>query len=278
MGRLVDTKELVLGDFARVAEARELRFVVIGAGARVLFCESTKLDPGRLTTDWDLAVPVQDWREYHELISALTDPASGHFAPTETEHRLLHRQTSVLLDLVPFGGVEEPVGTLTWPSGQKMDVQGIDLVLSKSAVYELGAIEIPYASRLMQAQQKAAAYLDRRDRGVTHDVLDFMWVLRNYEEAGNESRVFDEAWATIEGNDIEPFAWGAALLGRDLKRNAAELLEPVRRLLAELDDSESRASRDLRPKQAHDHGQRVLSEIRELGRAVRAGLDADSTA
>lgn len=155
-----------------------------------------------------------------------------------------------------------------------MDVRGIDQVLVNSEVIEIGSYSIYYASPLSQAQLKAAAYMDRRDRGITHDVIDFVWMLRNYSETGHQARVFVDAWETIDAHTIEPWAWGAALLGQDLGSFSVELVEPVRATLAELQVPFSRAAEHVRPDRAPDGGERALTEVHELARAALLGLEA----
>ena len=93
-------------------------------------------------------------------------------------------------------------------------------------------------------------------------------------DAGNEERVYDEAWETITANDIEPWAWGAALLGQDLRRFSLDLLQPVRSTLEELRTPFSRATEVMRPRQAPDGGERILADIQEMARAALCGLDA----
>ncbi len=274
MGDLASSKVQVLGDFAQIANKHGLAHLVIGAGARVLPCELVDLDPGRLTSDWDLAVPFENWAGFHAFVEDLVVVPGAPFQATGVEHRFVHRQTQVLLDLVPFGGIEEQPGRIRWPSGQEMSVQGIDSALLKSDSINLGTVSIRFTSILSQAQQKPAAYMDRRDQGVNHDVIDFVWVLKNYMEAGNQDRVYDEAWETIEAGSIAPNAWGAALLGQDLRSLPPDLLIPVRTTLEELQTPNSCAAQDMRLSQAPDHGERALADIRELARAALRGLNA----
>ena len=275
MGSLGKQKIEVLCDFARIATEQGLRHVVIGAGARVLACELVDLKLGRMTDDWDLAVPVKDWATYATFTARLAEVPGAPFQRTQVEHRFRHASTAIPLDLVPFGGVEQEPGLLVWPkSQQEMNVQGIDVALSTSEQVRFGSVDIHFASLPSQACQKAAAYLDRRERGVIHDLADFVWVLTVYEDYGNTSRVFDEAWDTLRDSDVESWAQGAALLGQDLRGFGRELLLPVRATLEELNTPDSLAQEHVRPRYDPDGGEKALADIRELARATLCGLDA----
>ena len=275
MESLENSREQVLGDFVRIAAEQSLAPVLIGAGARVMACLGTDLDPGRRTTDWDLAVPVEDWEAFAKFVQALTQGEEAPFRSTDLEHRLVHDATDVPIDLIPFAGVEESPGRITWPkSGREMNVSGIDLVLEDSEHNELSTAPVRHASLLSQAMQKPAAYMDRRGNGITHDVIDFLWLVKKYGEAGNEERVFDEAFDTIDSHDIDPFAYGAALLGQDLRKYSAELLAPVRSVLVELCAQESQACRVVVNWRSPDGGARSFADIRSLASVALIGLNS----
>lgn len=274
MGTLEATRNEVLGDFRRIANDLGLQHVVIGAGARVLLSLAPKLDPGRLTTDWDLAVPCNDWLEFDDLVQALANGPDAPFSRTQIVHRLEHRGTKVKLDLIPFGGVEHKPGEIVWEDGTEFDVMGLDAALTTSDSVALDEDSVNVASFPSQALLKATAYLQRRERGMTHDVIDLVWILEQYREI-NEVRVFGEAWATIESNDIEEWAWGTALIGQDIRASDAVLVASLREVLQELLDPDSTAMGDATRSDFSFARDDRVQKVRELARAALHGLDAD---
>ncbi|MCP5022631.1 MAG: hypothetical protein GY930_12760 [bacterium] len=243
MGILEDSTERVLGDFARATGQLNLPYLVVGAGARVLLSMEKDFSPGRLTTDWDLAMPCPDWPTFNSLRDSLTSGSAAPFETTGAIHRLRHRATDVLVDLIPFGGIESSPGVLIWPSGEEFDVSGFSAALQEGEELDLKHGTVLVTSFPFQVILKAQAYLQRREQGMTHDVADLVWVLRNYGD-GKEKRIFGEAYLAITQHGLEPDAWGALLLGLDLRGMGAELLTALRVVLYELKDEESKACSD----------------------------------
>ena len=243
MGILEDSRDKVLGDFARATSKLNLPYLVVGAGARVLLSMEKDFSPGRLTTDWDLAMPCPDWPTFDSLRDSLTSGTAAPFEVTGTIHRLRHRATDVLIDLIPFGGIESSPGVLIWPSGEEFDVSGFSAALLGSEELNLKHGTVLVTSFPFQVVLKAQAYLQRREQGKTHDVVDLVWVLRNYGD-GREERIFDEAYEAISHHSLEPETWGAILLGLDLRLMSAERLTPLRAVLNELKNEESKACTD----------------------------------
>lgn len=276
MGSLADSAGEVLGDFMRAAAVSGLECVVIGAGARVLWCRSLpnqEIDPGRLTGDWDLAVEVDDWDGFNQLIRNLTEGTDAPFQSTEVQHRLIHQATKRPLDIVPFGGLETEPGKITWSDSGTMNVTGFATTLKHRVVAEVDGLSIPFAHLQTQAVMKAIAYLDRRAGGKTHDVIDLVWVLRNYGEGDNEARIYDDIPDILIDHDVETYATGAVLLGHDLREFPADLLGPLREVLAELMTEWSSAVRDAHAT-AHSFAiMRADAEIHHLAQAVVWGLD-----
>ena len=280
MGELADSKDSVLGDALEVIQRLGLTPMLIGAGARVLVALRHDLTPGRATFDWDLAVTCRDWPTFESLLEELCKGSDAAFEKTEVVHRLRHRETQVFLDIVPFGDLESPSGKITWPGGREMNVQGLEVVFNQSESTPVRDKSIQMASPVGQAQQKAAAYLDRRSRGEVHDVLDFLWVLRNYEGTQQDSRAMTESdvYDTIMNHDIDPQCWGAAMLGRDLAVFPDSALDSVRELLGELQQESSMALNHGLSGPASYNEEEQFQEVRMLAAAVLAGLqDARTT-
>lgn len=272
MGSLEDSKDSVLGDFARSVGKFSLPYLVVGAGARVLLSLKRDLTPGRLTTDWDLALPCPDWRTFDALMEALVGGPAAPFAATGIVHRLRHRTTGVQIDLIPFGGIEASPGLLIWPSGEEFNVYGFSAALLSGEKLRLEHGVVLVTSLPYQALLKAQSYLQRREQGTTHDVVDLVWVLQNYGECYPE-RIFDEAYSTIQEHELDPPTWGAALLGLDLRTADARLLVHLRVVIVELQDELSRACNDALGGGFQINRESKLHGIRDLARAMSLGLD-----
>jgi predicted nucleotidyltransferase len=99
-----------------VARPRGIDHFLMGAAARdLMLVYAHNIPPSRKTEDVDFAVSVPDWPTFETLRAAL--PGSGHFSERSEKaiHKLRHKATGLPLDIVPFGGIENPDSTISWP-------------------------------------------------------------------------------------------------------------------------------------------------------------------
>jgi hypothetical protein len=132
---------------------------------------------GRTTEDVDFVVQVNDWAQHHKLVDHALE--SG-FEKRPEEHRLRHGATDTLIDLVPYGGLEDPEGTIRWPvSEHEMSVWGMQESQEHAVALEVApglrvrAVTLPCLVAL-----KMFAWLDRRhtDKGES-DLADANHIL-----------------------------------------------------------------------------------------------------
>lgn len=199
--------------------------MLIGATARLLQLDWPLGHTGRTTEDVDFVVQVDDWSQHHELMALALQRG---FEPKPEEHRLVHTATSTCVDLVPFGGLENPEGTIKWPRSEfQMSVWGM-LEAQQTAVDMQVAddISIRVVTLPCLVALKMFAWLDRRyqDKG-QGDLADADFILSHcpelpaYEEQAWEA--FGEATEVAaklgrtglsHGDHV-----GAVLVGRELR-------------------------------------------------------------
>lgn len=233
--------------------ARELRvdYFVTGAMARDILLHGVfGIDPGRGTLDVDLAVAVQDWRQF-ELVKTRLVATNAFTAEERTPHRLYHREDAgekaYPLDLLPFGGVEEPPNKIVWPPELSivMNVAGYREALAAAQDVEVATdFVVPVASLPGLAILKLLAWADR---GIENpkDAVDLVTLLRWYGAAGNEDRLYGEEMRLLEGLGYNMDLAGPQLLGKDAARITAT--ETRNQVLALLDDAVTveRLTRDM---------------------------------
>jgi predicted nucleotidyltransferase len=203
----------------------ELGFPVflVGAMARIILLENIfGLKAGRATTDVDFAFALDNWEQFKTIKTFLV--ANANFEESRhVAHRLLlqlpglaHKFT---VDLIPFGGIETSPNTIAWPPDMSvmMNVAGYSDALAAAVTVEVGpGINIAVASLPGIAILKLFAWADRGQEN-SKDAIDLVTLLRSYNEAGNASRIYEEAsaLAALEtaGYDLE--LAGAWLLGND---------------------------------------------------------------
>ncbi len=166
--------------------------------------------------------PGHNWEQFRAIKTFLVENAnfeeSRHVA-----HQLLFQipglKHKFKVDLIPFGVIETSPNTIAWPPDLSvmMNVTGYSDALAAAVTVEVGpGINIAVASLPGIAILKLLSWADRGQQN-PKDAIDLVTLLRSYNEAGNASRIYEEAsaLAALEtaGYDLE--LAGAWLLGND---------------------------------------------------------------
>lgn len=207
----------------QAAKQLHIPYFVIGATARDILIEHVHgLETTRATRDIDFAVAVSSWEAFSQLKEHLI--GTGEFQAGEQSHRLTFGQGNGAypLDLVPFDGVEHE-GEIAWPPTGDfvMNVTGYREAHDSALDVE---IEPGFTVRVVSLPAmvilKILAWNDRPDRD--KHAADVLLILRNYHQTGQLDRLYDDdniALLEKHGYDLE--VAGAALLGRDARRDVA---------------------------------------------------------
>lgn len=210
-----------------VASGLSVPHFLVGATARdVLLVHVFGLPPGRATRDVDFALVMPDWGTFEKVKADLQD--TGRFFVNERyAHRLGFRRPGshhdVVVDLIPFGGVAESMNMIKWPPDLviMMTITGFDDAFRAATPVEIEEdLVVNVASFPGLALLKLFAWKDRRAEGAK-DALDFVTLLRNYEQVGNQERIYGEAVQVLEKVNFDPELAGAWLLGKDAAEIAA---------------------------------------------------------
>jgi len=187
--------------------------MVVGAGCRdILQSALGHRFALRATADIDLGVAVSNWKAYDDLTVKL--PARGHTG-------IRYSVAGIDTDLMPFGAVEDPTGTVT-PADRRepMSVWAFTEVFAAAESLSLPsrtAIRIPTMAGY--AALKLAAWLDRSAYGEYKDASDIATVLYWY---ANSPEVDEYLYETEEGQevllaeDLDSWTASAHVLGRHI--------------------------------------------------------------
>ena len=217
----------VMREVDTVAREMHLPYFLVGAMARdVLLGHVFGLNTGRATRDVDFAFALADWAQFRQIQDRLI--ASGRFAAVrDIAHRLLFSpdgdDQGRMVDLLPFGGVEQPTHTIAWPPDMHiiMHVAGFSEALQTALLVQVATgLIIRVASLAGLALLKLFAW---RDRGLedTRDATDLVTLCRHYAEAGNLDRIYAEALPALQAVDFDVELAGAWLLGKDTVATAS---------------------------------------------------------
>jgi predicted nucleotidyltransferase len=202
--------------------------LLVGAMARdLLLYHAHNIPVSRATEDIDLGFAVADWGDFAALRAALF--ASTHF---EADHSLVYKfshRRRRLVDLVPFGGLERPDGLIAWPprGDEVMTVVGFREALASAIDVLLPEDQrVLVVSLPMLAVLKIIAWSERHTTAPRKDAADLLLILKNYLDAGNHQRLYDEAAHLLDASNFDYERAGAWLAGHDaataLRKDAAE--------------------------------------------------------
>ncbi len=223
----------VLKDVQTAAAVLGIGYSLIGAKAiSILLHNVHGMRTYNPTMDADFAVSVADWDGFAELKRRLV--SSGDFAPDPHQEQRLNYKGIYIADLVPFGGLEGPTGSISWPldPGMQMNVRGLAEVSAAAEDVEVATgaiIRIATLPGLMAL--KILAWADRHNPKDAWNMAD---ILRNYGDISTvEERIYAEGML-FKAKQYDMGRAGTAMLGRDV---AAILKQPelaaVRKIVAE---------------------------------------------
>jgi predicted nucleotidyltransferase len=167
----------------------------------------------------DLAVQAASMAEFDGILQAATA-----FDARREGYRLLHRETGVGIDLVPFGGLEHPAGQVSFP-GRTLMVAGFREAWQLAERLMIGeglAVRVPTAPFLLAL--KLFAFHDRRAPKDLADAQRLMRALPQPADPWSDDLLLERiAERRLDAGDLA--LWSAA---RQLRH---QLAEPSRALL-----------------------------------------------
>lgn len=207
-----------------VAFGLGIPFFIVGATARdIILRHGYGIEPMRATRDIDFAANVETWNEFEQLKQHLVDTQKFEF--TRDAHRLMSH-LGLPVDIIPFGAIADS-GVVSWPPeyDMSMSVEGfaecyrnsIEVYIDKNA-----KTGIRIASLEGVALLKLISW-NENPHERNKDALDVFIIVKNYIDAGNQDRVFDEARDLFEeAEDHDYDTVSAAFLGRNISKILAD--------------------------------------------------------
>lgn len=217
-GRLDPIKEQVFREIADAAATLDIPFFLVGACARDIWLELIyDLPVQRATNDIDFGIWVESWNGFDSLKKRLITER-GYSQAAYQPQRLRSRE-GILVDIVPFGGIEDPqTRSIKWPPDDSivMSTIGFEEAYRHSPIISFAAdLELRVSSLVGLSLMKIIAWNDRHQ---TKDAKDLKYILSSYLQAGNRERL--ELKENLDLLEEERFIsvelTGARLLGRDL--------------------------------------------------------------
>jgi predicted nucleotidyltransferase len=221
---------IVFSDIDAIATASGIQFFLIGAKARdIFFTDIYDISTRRATLDVDVAIRVKNWDEFKKLITSLL--STQKFTQDKKTHHRFKHQNSVLVDILPFGEIEKPSGSIIWPEQDEkvMSTIGFDEAWLSSVLVKirkepelLVRLAVPAALAIMKLVSWNQMYPERND-----DAKDLLFLMKEYINAGNDARLHDEDKDLTEYKDFDYGLASPRLLGRDMSMIASSATQSI---------------------------------------------------
>jgi predicted nucleotidyltransferase len=137
-GKIDQQKIEALSLLKKVADSLSIPFFVVGASARDFILEHCyNIRSPRMTQDIDLGVEVAGWEDFNKLSESLL--STGRFFASRERRRF--QFGSVLIDMIPFGPIEDERGRISWPPEHEilMSIGGFSEAFKNSVTLRLSS-------------------------------------------------------------------------------------------------------------------------------------------
>ena len=179
----------VYGRIQRVASALNIPLLIVGATARdIILVHGYNAAIEHGTRDVDFGLEVPSWEHYQKMRDALIQ--SGFTAHPKKTHQLNTTDSDGLpweIDLIPFGGVSDAEGQITWPPEHdfQMSVLGFDEVYKNAwdvLLNKESALRVKVASPTGILLLKLIAWTERGREYQGKDAIDIYFVIKHYSK------------------------------------------------------------------------------------------------
>ena len=221
----IDRKTVaILSDIDQSTEKLKIPFFIVGAFARdILLQHAYGIYTPRATMDIDFSIFITDWDQFDGLKTVLL--GTGKFHPTKQTQRLLY-ENEYPVDIVPFGGIAKEDGSISWPPEHaiEMNIAGFQECFKHAISIQMRSnpdLIVKVVNLAGLAILKIIAWEDDMERR-SKDAADLFCIIKNYIEAGNMERFFEEEGDILKMEESDYDRASAHFLGRDM----AKLAEP----------------------------------------------------
>ena len=213
-------KELAIPFFREVFELiddvlknRKIPYYLIGVSAIALEMLKKGIRPARGTKDIDFAIMISSLDQFDEVVD---DLEKAGFNKVEAPWTLVHKEFDVVVDLLPFGEIEENNTVGFNERYTDLHVLGFKEVMKDSREYEIEdrVVHVPPIPGMVIL--KLVAWSDRpEDRG--NDPYDILRVIEYYNDLEFDENMLEHYDLIPEEDDFDDRMFSARILGRKAK-------------------------------------------------------------
>jgi len=249
-----------------VFTSHHIKYYLIGANARDVQLYKAGIKPARNTADIDFAVMVPTFEKYDTIFDSL---CSRGFKKTEESYRLIFDKTNTILDLLPYGEIEQNYTVNFDARDISLSVLGFKEVGEKAeeiTIPEAG-ISLPTTPVVGLIILKLVSWNDKKDR--VKDLEDISLLLNSGWEF-YEAEAYENHLDLFDNDDFKMVTAAARIIGRKMKPILSSNEKLYQTIISILDDailekpkaSITEYTLALNMKKSLQEVQQILSEIK----------------
>lgn len=192
-----------------VLTKHDIPYYLIGASAIALELLKQGVKPLRGTKDIDFAIMVSSEEEYDSILSSFEEKG---FGKVEAPWTIRHPELNVVVDLLPFGTIEDNF-TVNFPKkGADLHVLGFSEVLEETLQVEIEENIANIPSLHGMVILKLVSWSDRPEkRG--NDPYDILKIIEHYFDLFDEE-IYEDHNDLFDENEFNQLQISARVLGR----------------------------------------------------------------
>ncbi|MGM0458704.1 MAG: hypothetical protein ACQERO_05115 [Bacteroidota bacterium] len=192
---------------------RGIPYYLIGVSAIALEMLKKGIKPARGTKDIDFAIMISSLDQFEEVVNDLEKEG---FNKVEAPWTMVHPEYDVVVDLLPFGEIEENNAVGFNERYTDLHVLGFKEVMKDSREYEIEdrVVHVPPIPGMVIL--KFVAWSDRpEDRG--NDPYDILRVIEYYNDLEFDANMQEHFDLIPEDDEFDDRMFSARILGRNAK-------------------------------------------------------------
>lgn len=210
-------KELAIPYFKEVFDCIDevmvklnIPYYLIGASAIALELLKDGIKPSRGTKDIDFAIMISSKQEFEAIVTELSNYG---FSKVEAPWTLYNKNFNVVIDLLPFGEIEEKFTVNFNQRHTDLHVLGFSEVLQnpETVLIEEKSLKIPSLAGMVIL--KLIAWSDRPEER-DNDLYDILRIIEHYFNFNYDEIVEHHNDTFTESNDFDQLKISARVLGR----------------------------------------------------------------
>lgn len=213
-------KELAIPHFKEVFDiidevltAHEVPYYLVGANAISLELLKKGYKPGRKTNDIDFAIMVSTLDHYKEISDSIQEQG---LIKLDAAWRFYHKKFDVVVDLLPFGEIEENDTIGFNERTTDLHVLGFKEVLEDVNEIEINETKVRIPPLPGMIVLKLVSWSDRPEVR-NNDLYDILRVIEQYNNLEYENNYKNHFDVIEEMNEFDERRFSARILGRKVK-------------------------------------------------------------